>query len=121
MIGEHVRDEEIETLNVIDIENLMDECFRRNDRSANLTHLLSRIEDYYGDQSDAAKQLLNSASAGPLKPTELQDNQEQQTLIETLIADHYLERTTDGSIQWMYPSLRRLWRIRQGLTSTNTA
>ena len=116
MLGEHVRDDEIETLNVNEIEHLLNECFRRNDRSANLTHLLARIDDYYGSRADAAEALLDSASSGTLKAKELK-SKGKLALVETLIADHYLERASDGSLRWKYPSLQRLWRIRRGLDS----
>lgn len=116
MLGEHIRDEQIRALNINEIENLLNECFRRNDRSANLTHLLARIDDYYGNRAEAAELLLDEASNGALHSKQVH-GREQRALVDALIADHYLDRSDDGSLRWKYPSLSRLWRVRRGLDS----
>ncbi len=114
MIGEHVRDEGLKVVAVEDVGLVLDECFLRNDRSANLTHLLTRIDDYYGENIGTAEILLDEASSGNLQAVDLTEKS-LRIVVEMLIEDHYLERTVNGQLAWKYQSLQRLWRVRRGL------
>lgn len=113
LVGEFLRDEP-RTVAIADIAPLLDECFRRIDRSANLTHLLTRLDDYYGERADAAGDLLDAASEGPIAAPTTKERVNRE-LVGMLVADHYLEPLAGGRLQWKYPSLARLWRVRRYL------
>jgi hypothetical protein len=115
LAGELLRDEPRSQLTVLDISELLDECFRRADRSANLTHLLTRLDDYYGERTDEAGELLDQTSDGPI-PSPSTKTRADRELLDMLIADHYLERISGGQLRWKYPSLARLWRARRSLS-----
>lgn len=116
LVGELLRDEPRKHLVVDDIAVVLYDCFRRADRSANLTHLLTRLDDYYGDRTDAASELLDQASDRPIAAPSAKDRASRE-LVDMLVADHYLERLAGGQLRWKYPSLARLWRIRRSLDS----
>ena len=116
LVGELLRDEPRKHLVVDDIAVVLYDCFRRADRSANLTHLLTRLDDDYGDRTDAAGELLDQASDRPIAAPSAKDRASRE-LVDMLVADHYLERLAGGQLRWKYPSLARLWRIRRSLDS----
>ena len=114
LVAELLRDEPRGSVSAGDIALLLDECFRRSDLSQNLTHLLTRLDDYYGNRTDEASELLDAASDGVTAGPTGRDGQTRK-LVDLLVDDHYLVREPGGKLRWKYPSLARLWRIRRGL------
>lgn len=82
------------------------------DESRAVTHLLTRLDPFYGERADAAKHVLDRAAIdGPLDIVDLEADGD---ILDALIDDHYLighERT----VQWRYDVLRRIWVHRRRL------
>ena len=103
-------------LDPLSVEDWLATCFRRQDLSANLTHLLTRIEPYYGAEAGQAEAILDLVSEGAANRRQLISNQgSTERLIDWLEADHYLDRNQVNECVWKYPSLAKLWRVRRGL------
>lgn len=103
-----------------DIDTAVDAYLSDSGKSGALAHLLTRINGYY-EQPDLAHLVLDecAASDAPASFDELVDRidaADRETilrLVDTLVADHYLN---DDTMQWRYPVLRRVWRQRRKLT-----
>ena len=114
MIGERVRDRGVR-MTVANVTQVLDECFGSSDQASNLTHLLTRLESYYGDDADTAKRVLDRLAAEPCAHATLVDEDgADDALLDSLEADHYLHRDGANRLAWKYPSLARLWSIRRG-------
>ena len=129
MFAEHVKDNEIDSFSAEQVQGMLDECFVSSGQDANLTHLLARILDYYGGpgvgtSNEIAHAILDATSltsAQPVSHTYLLSitsatSDDHRLVIDNLIADHYLVKTTSGTVRWRYPSLARVWRLRRGLS-----
>ena len=89
------------------------------DESKDVTHFLTRIEDYYGGDSALAHRILRTVlAAGSIARDELpakvgaSDHLDQ--VVEDLISDHYLiKKGTD--LTWRYPVIRHIYARRYGL------
>ena len=114
MLGQRVRDHgtRLDPANVADVLSI---CFR-SDQSHNLTHLLTRLDDYYGADAGRARKVLDEVARGPLTGAELRaiDNADDD-LVDRLEADHYLDRDEGNRLTWKYASLGRLWHVRRRL------
>ena len=78
-------------------------------------HWVTRIEPYYGEQTDAAEEVLKAALSqdhGWTPDTDL--SPEASRVIDYLIKDHYLERR-GTTIRWRYPVLQYIWARRKGV------
>lgn len=114
MIGERVRDRGVR-MTVANVAQVLDECFGSSDQASNLTHLLTRLESYYGDDAEVAKRVLDRLAGKPCTHTTLLDEYGvDDALLDSLEADHYLHRDGANRLTWKYPSLARLWSIRRG-------
>ena len=114
MIGERVRDRGIR-MTTANVTQVLDECFGSSDQASNLTHLLTRLESYYGDDAATAKWVLDRLAGEPCTHAMLVDeNGADDALLDSLEADHYLHRDDENRLVWKYPSLARLWSIRRG-------
>jgi hypothetical protein len=115
LIGQFVLDSSIQTVSKSDVTGLLDACFQRADMTTNLTHFLSRLDDYYQDPTSAELVLDTVAN----QPTSQQDllafPNITRALLQSLESDHYLSRDIDNRMIWKYPSLCRLWMIRRGI------
>lgn len=82
------------------------------DDSRAVTHLLTRLEPFYGERVDDAKKILDRvATEGSLDTASLQADDE---ILDDLIDDHYLiER--DRTMSWRYDVLRKIWVHRRRL------
>jgi hypothetical protein len=115
LVGQYVRDERLASVDAADMAEILDTCFRRQDLNANMTHFLTRLEQYYPNDFDAAERVLDRVADGPATRREL-DAFDGVTgrLLDALEDDHYLGRNDANLVVWKYPSLARLWRIRRG-------
>jgi len=100
------------------VDAALDDAFADLDRTKNLTHLLSRIDIYYGDDAERAEAILDRVSSGPTSLTDLGEIapaiDRPRAIVDLLCSDHYL--VVEGSnLRWRYDSLRRLWRRRRHL------
>ena len=102
---------------------IIDEVFEAwiddRDESKDVTHFLTRIEDYYGADSALAHHILRTVlAAGSISHDELvgkvgpSDHLDQ--VIEDLISDHYLMEKGTG-LTWRYPVIRHIYARRYGL------
>jgi hypothetical protein len=88
------------------------------DASKPFTHLLSRVETFYGDHSLVVNKMLDQLAVGPMDFESVvgahpsMDREELRRLIDLLIDDHYL--VAEGSTySWRYPILERIWMRRR--------
>jgi len=103
--------------------DIVDEVFEAwiddRDESKDVTHFLTRIEDYYGTDSPLAHEILRTVlTAGSIPRDELvgkvsaSDHVDQ--VIEDLIADHYLIEK-DAALTWRYPVIRHIYARRYAI------
>lgn len=101
------------------VSGAIDGNLRSRDDARSATHLLSRIDIYYGDLREAVYRVLDEAAATaagvPLDPGIAAERTNE--LIDLLIDDHYLvEDAGPGRVlRWRYPLLRRIWAVRRRL------
>lgn len=86
------------------------------DESRAVTHLLTRLDLLYGDQTDAAEAILDRvALEGPSVASDLDA---ERRLLDSLIDDHYLverHHAEGPTVSWRYDVLRRIWIQRRRL------
>lgn len=83
------------------------------DDSRTVTHLLTRLDLFYGDRTAAAKTILDTvARASSIRTSELDADNE---LLDDLVDDHYLVER-NSAMAWRYDVLRRIWVHRRRLT-----
>jgi len=86
---------------------------------ANWTPLLSRVEDYYGDDASFANDILDHLARSPLSADQLRaavsaNHQNLDDVLSLLINDHYLQYDgITGLYSWKYPPLRWIWLARR--------
>ena len=82
------------------------------------THLLSRVDDYYGGDAELALEMLDALASGPKTTRDLRADfggkEHFVTVLDLLIRDHYLAQQ-DGLVAWRYEVLRRIWAQRRFL------
>ncbi len=115
LIGQYLRDGGRDSVDVEEIQQILDTCFQQQDLSANLTHLLTRLTDYYEDTVPPEVVLDHVASQPTTQSELLLLPRVTRALLQSLEADHYLGRNDANRFVWKYPSLARLWAIRRGL------
>jgi hypothetical protein len=80
------------------------------DESKAVTHLLSRLDEHYGDRTAEAEKLLDHvAQHQPVPVAELDGG-----ILDDLIDDHYLVESR-REVRWRYDVLRRIWMHRRRL------
>jgi hypothetical protein len=85
------------------------------DESKALTHLVTRLEPFYGNRASAAETLLDRvALEHSVATTDLKPDADA-ALIDDLIDDHYLVEHR-GVVTWRYEVLRRIWVHRRRLS-----
>jgi hypothetical protein len=104
-----------------DVRKCFDDFVRDRSQSHPLTHLLTRLDRYYGNHAALARRVLTTlATAGePLSFVELtrrlrpkaSEEQDALDVVDMLDDDHYVQ-TAAGGIAWRYDVLRRIWLIR---------
>jgi hypothetical protein len=94
-----------------------------------LDHYRDRIAGYYPHNDDAQLVLLildelsaanevlevNQILAGLKAQTPLADRTRLLNLLRTLERDHYVSRTPDGEYQFLFPLVKRWWKLDRGL------
>lgn len=88
------------------------------DQSRAATHLLTRLDTYYGEGANPAKRVLDmvAKSAEPIPAETILDSiASVPEVIDNLVDDHYLIDTPQG-LEWRYPVLRRIWVVRRRLS-----
>jgi hypothetical protein len=96
------------------------------DHSRAVTHFLTRIPDYYRDDTVLANRLLDMTALEPQAlsftdllafafstPTEA-DIETGRRVVDLLVDDHYLRDGAAG-LEWRYPVLREIWAVRRRL------
>jgi hypothetical protein len=107
-----------------DIVEVFDEFVRDRDASSALTHLVTRLGLYYGDDEQLAEQLLDLVAqsevaipfddlARRLKKSRAEKDR-LRTVADLLEGDHYLI-TQPAGVTWRYDVLRRVWLVRRRL------
>lgn len=93
------------------------------DRSRAMTHLLTRIDDYYGNHTPLAYRVLDltAMADGPLAFPALvaalhaEDQLDiVRQIVDDLVDDHYLSGPSTG-LRWRYDVLREIWIVRRRL------
>ena len=108
-----------------EIHDVFDAFVRDRDASSSLTHLVTRLQPYYGNDEDLATRALD-ALAGATEPLDLnalhrdirlqrKDMPSLRVVVDMLEDDHYLRTTTRG-IEWRYDVIRTIWTIRRRLS-----
>jgi hypothetical protein len=96
-----------------DVMAAFDDFMDDRDDSRTVTHLLTRLDLFYGDRTAAAKTILDRVAMASSIPTAELDGDNQ--LLDDLVDDHYLiERKR--ALSWRYDVLRRIWVHRRRLT-----
>lgn len=92
------------------------------DSSAAMSHVLTRMEDYYGTLLPAARSILDetamknseSTSASELVQFANGDFEQLNLALNLLVQDHYLLESEEG-VRWRYAALQDIWRRRRRL------
>jgi len=104
-------------------QTIIDEVFEAwiddRDESRDVTHFLTRVEDYYGEDSPLAHHILRAVlHAGTMQRAELpgsvRASEHLDQIIEDLIADHYLV-AHGPDLTWRYPVIRHIYARRNGI------
>jgi len=104
------------------VQTLFDTFAYDRGRSADMTHLLQRLEIYMTPQQAAAAQRVLDECARDLGPIPFEtleslidgDREETMKVANWLVNDHYLIEQSSG-FQWRYPVLMRVWAARRRL------
>lgn len=78
-------------------------------------HLLTRVDRYYGQDTDTAQRILDSALRHDSSWTTVDDLPQApgtMKVIDALVSDHYLE-ARGRSVRWRYPALAYIWARRR--------
>ena len=110
------------TRTVTDVEAVFDEFIHERSRSAELTHLLQRLDIYMGEADAAlAERILDQTSdAGShsfdsfLDSVGDGDRESLLKVLNWLVDDHYLVESSTGFV-WRYDVLRKVWAARRRL------
>ena len=90
------------------------------DDSRAATHLVTRLQPYYGNDAALAEAVLDrTATQGPMSPAELHATVASadaalDVVLNHLLDDHYLLHR-GGQLSWRYDVLRRIWVHRRQL------
>ena len=123
-LAKFARDSRLTSVIGVDLQIHLDAYASSEDRSQQLTPMLTRLSDYYGDDAEVAEWLLDRIAAAPRSRTELVASAGAMTLpsdsrlrriLTNLKLDHYLEQDLGGPARfhWKYPALARFWRTRR--------
>lgn len=107
------------------VQQAMDNFIMDRDQSRAVTHFVTRLEPYYGDDVDDARAVLdylcavgpsdNDAIRGAVSRFDAEGGIERlRTLMDLLVDDHYLVKR-QGVWEWRYPVLATIWASRRGL------
>lgn len=106
------------------VEAAMEGFITDRDQSRAVTHFVTRLEPYYGDEADARSVLDYLCTVGPSDadairgavPLLNQDGgmERLRHLMDLLVDDHYLA-PQGRSWSWRYPVLATIWAARRGL------
>jgi len=102
---------------VADVRETTERFINDRDEGQAATHLLSRINDYYGELGPAAHKVLDETSLSPAGAVIDKSVAGDRTneLIDLLVDDHYLIDGVGTAMCWRYPLLRRIWVSRRRL------
>lgn len=88
------------------------------DESRAVTHLVTRLEPYYGSQAILARKVLDETASGRHVTADLRallaNDEHVDDVLNDLIDDHYLREVGD-TIGWRYEVLRYIWSRRRRL------
>lgn len=83
------------------------------------THLLARIDQYYGELAPRAYELLDrvASAATPVRVDDVREGGASRRLLDLLVDDHYLieQLGQEQRLRWRYPVLERIWKVRRRL------
>jgi len=116
------RDHDHREVAAVDVPGLFYDAIGNLDVSHQSTHLLSRLGDYYGDDTALAEWLLDRTARDPATradlvaeaPAKRTRERDVRRLLELLDRDHYIRVTPGGLYTWRYDALRRIWIQRRG-------
>lgn len=101
--------------------SVFEKFIRNRDESRAATHLVSRVDLYYGTFKEAAFSILDKTAMSrkgmPLSDLEAVAGLARTdllTVIDWLVDDHYLDETSHGFL-WRYDVLREIWTYRRRL------
>lgn len=105
-------------ITLADVEGAWDGFVADRDESRAVTHLLSRLDQMYGDRAEVARAVLDRVAVdGPVATAVLVDAfaaEPVAVVLDDLVDDHYVEEAT-GVVRWRYEPLRRIWVHRRRL------
>lgn len=97
----------------VDVAAAFGDFMDDRDESRTVTHLLTRLDLFYGERTAAAKTILDRVAQAPsIRTAELDADNE---LLDDLVDDHYLVER-ERAMSWRYDVLRRIWVHRRRLT-----
>ncbi len=103
-----------------DVAAAFDAFVDDRDSSRAITHLLTRLDDYYEERAPEAASILDHvARRGPtparsILATPASDRATTMSILDDLVDDHYLRESAD-QLSWRYDVLRRIWIRKQRL------
>lgn len=120
------RDQGFTSVIGLDQYRLIDDFAANEDRSQQLTPMLTRLADFYEDDAAAAEWLLDSLAAQPMSRDQLISKAAAESvplppmtqlrrILTDLKLDHYVTQATGNgaSYSWRYPALSRFWQMRR--------
>ena len=101
------------------VDEIFDAWIDDRDESKDVTHFLTRVEDYYGTDAPLAHTVLTTVLlAGTIQRTDLFARvgapDRAQQVVEDLISDHYL-LAVGPNLTWRYPVIRYIYARRSGI------
>jgi len=107
------------TITAETIDEVFEAWIDDRDESKDVTHFLTRVEDYYGEDSPLAHEILRAVlAAGQIPRAELSESVRASghldQVVEDLISDHYLI-AHGADLAWRYPVIRHIYARRYGL------
>jgi hypothetical protein len=130
MFAGYVRDRQLATVSVDDVEGILKNLFSDLDASQQMTSFLTRLSSHYGSDQKLAQAILDQLAHAPATRTQLAeavvatvgaldgalDEERLRAVIDWLRSDHYLDIDDQGSERvylWRYEALRLLWQMRR--------
>jgi len=118
------RDTRLASVIGVDLQDHLDAYASSEDRSQQLTPMLTRLSDYYANDAGIAEWLLDQVAQSPRsraelvamdKATILPADDRLRHILNNLKLDHYLVQDRDelARFHWKYPALARFWQTRR--------
>lgn len=124
-LAKQARDQHLQSVAGVDQFRLMDDFAANEDRSQQLTPMLTRLADFYEEDAATAEWVLDSVAARPMSRDQLISKaaaesmclptQRFRDVLTDLKLDHYTVQALSPGAEyaWRYPALSRFWQMRR--------